>query len=78
MHNSADNRNINRFISKGGIMSGTIENNTKRKIAVVDLTGLTAAQIVSQYNSNYGQNGWRIVQIVALGGKNYILAEKEE
>ena len=50
----------------------------KRKIAVVDLTGLTAAQIVSQYNSNYGQNGWRVIQIFAIANKNYLLAEKEE
>ena len=58
---------------------GTIDvSNVKRKIAVVDLTGLTAAQIVSQYNSNYGQNGWRVVQVFAIGNKNYLLAEKEE
>ena len=58
---------------------GTLdEANVKRKIAVVDLTGLTAAQIVSQYNSDYGQKGWRIVQVFPIGNKNYILAEKEE
>ena len=58
---------------------GTIDvSNVKRKIAVVDLTGLTAAQIVSQYNSNYGQNGWRVIQVFAIGNKNYLLAEKEE
>lgn len=51
----------------------------KRKIKIIDLTGLTAAQIESTYNTNYGQQGWKIVQvIVGLGGKNYILAEREE
>jgi len=59
-------------------MSGTIESNSKRKIKLVDLTGLNAAQIESSYNNNYGQKGWRIVQVFAIGNKNYILAEKEE
>ena len=51
---------------------------SKRRIKVVDLTGLTIAQIESQYNTNYGAKGWRIVQIFPIGNKNYLLAEKEE
>ena len=51
--------------------------NVKREIKIVDLTGLTPAQIESSFNTNYGLNGWRIIQVVALGGKNYLIAEKE-
>jgi len=50
----------------------------RRKIKIVDLTGMNAAQIESNYNSNFGQQGWRVVQVFAIGNKNYILAEKEE
>ena len=58
---------------------GTIDiSNVKRKIAVIDLTGLNAAQIVNTYNTNYGQKGWRIIQVFAIGNTNYIMAEKEE
>ena len=59
---------------------GTLDtSNIKRTIKIVDLTGLTIAQVESNFNTNYGQKGWRIVQvIVGLGSKNYILAEKEE
>ena len=61
-----------------GTLDGTIGSNVKRKIAVIDLTGLNASQIVSQYNTDYGQKGWRIIQVFAIGNKNYIMAEKEE
>jgi len=50
----------------------------KRKIKIIDLTGMTAVQIESDYNTNYGQKGWRIVQVFAIGNKNYIMAEREE
>ena len=50
---------------------------TKRKIKIIDLTGLSIAQIENQYNNNYGEKGWRIIQVVALGNKNYLIGEKE-
>ena len=56
---------------------GTIdEANAKRKIKIIDLTGFTIAQIEDAFNNNYGSQGWRIVQIVQLGNKNYLLAER--
>lgn len=50
---------------------------TKREIKIVDLTGLTINQIENNYNNNYGLLGWRIVQIIELGGTRYLLAERE-
>lgn len=50
----------------------------KRKIKIINLTGLTIAQIENQYNSNYGQKGWRFIQYAEIAGTGYILAEKEE
>ena len=61
-----------------GTLDGTLGSNVKRKIAVVDLSGLNATQIVDTYNSNYGQKGWRVIQVFPIGNKNYLLAEKEE
>jgi len=49
----------------------------KRKIKIIDLTGLTIAQIESNYNTNYGEKGWRIVQVVKVGNKDYLIGEKE-
>ena len=49
----------------------------KRKIKIIDLTGLTIAQIESQYNTNYGDKGWRIVQVYKFGNKDYLIGEKE-
>ena len=49
----------------------------KREIKIVDVTGFTPEQIESSFNTNYGQVGWRIIQIVALGNKNYLIAERE-
>lgn len=60
---------------------GTLDSNAtvvKRKIAIIDTTGYTPAQLETAYNTNYGTKGWRIIQVVALGGKNYVIAEKEE
>ena len=52
--------------------------NTVRKIKIIDTTGYTPAQHETVYNTNYGEKGWRIIQIVALGSKDYVLAEREE
>lgn len=60
---------------------GTLDNSTgsgtKRKIAFVDVTAYTASQLENYYNANYGDKGWRIVQVVTIGTNRYILAEKE-
>ena len=48
----------------------------KREIALVNVTGLTAAQIQTTYNTNFGQIGWRIVQAVVLGANTFIIAER--
>ena len=60
-----------------GTLDQTSGSTSKRQIKIVDLTGLTPSQIESSYNTNFGIKGWRIIQIVALGGKNYLIAEKE-
>lgn len=51
--------------------------NTKRQIKVVDITGNTAVQIETAFNTNWGPKGWRIVQVVVIGTKQYLIAEKE-
>jgi len=48
-----------------------------RKIKIVDVTGFTPTQIETAYNTNYGNNGWRIVQVVVIATKTYLIAEKE-
>ena len=61
---------------------GTLDNPTgssvTRKIKFVDVTGYSPAQIESAYNNNYGQKGWRIIQLQIVGSKLYIVAEKED
>lgn len=49
----------------------------KCKIKVVDITGNTAAQIEAAFNNNWGNKGWRIKQVVVIGTKQYLVAEKE-
>lgn len=49
----------------------------KRKIQIIDLTGLNASQVETAFNDNYGLKGWRIVQVYKFGTKDYIIAEKE-
>ena len=44
---------------------------------MIDTTGYTIQQLEDAYNNLYADKGWRIVQIVVLGNKNYVLAEKE-
>jgi len=50
---------------------------TKRNIKIVDVTGLTIAQIETTFNTNYGLKGWRIVQVFLFGTSRYVLAERE-
>lgn len=49
----------------------------KKEIKIVDVSGKTAAQIETAFNDNYGNKGWKIIQIVVLGGTPYVLAERE-
>jgi hypothetical protein len=51
--------------------------NVKREIRITDVTNVTIANIESQYNTNFGQNGWRIVQLVVIGANRYVIAERE-
>jgi len=60
-----------------GNLDNSIGSMVKRQIKTVDITGSTASQIETAFNTNYGQKGWRIVQIVVIGAKTYLLAEKE-
>jgi hypothetical protein len=50
----------------------------QRKIKFVDVTGYTPAQIENAFNNNYGKIGWRIVQVIEIASKIFLLAEKEE
>ena len=62
-------------------MAGTIDKvstDIVRKIKIIDLTGLTIAQIENQYNNNYGEKGWRFLQYAEIAGTRYVIAEKEE
>lgn len=59
---------------------GTLDGGTggvKRRIKIIDLTGLTISQIENSFNTNYGVKGWRIVQVVKVGTKDYLIGEKE-
>jgi len=60
---------------------GTLDNPTGsvvgRKIKFVDVSGYTPSQIENAYNDNYGTKGWRIIQVLEVGTKRYIVAEKE-
>ena len=49
----------------------------KRKIAIEDVTTYTPAQIVTYYNNNLGDKGWRIIQVLTIGSNRYVVAEKE-
>jgi len=51
--------------------------NVKTKIALVDVTGNTAAQIESAFNTNYGSKGWRFKQAIVISTKTYMIFEKE-
>ena len=48
-----------------------------RYIRFVDVTGYTPNQIETVYNDQYGKNGWRIIQVVSISNKIYLVAEKE-
>jgi len=49
----------------------------KREIDLVDVTGKTAAQIITFYNDGPGKNGWRIIQVLEIGSSRFIVAERE-
>lgn len=62
-------------------MSGSLDqpegSSVQRKIHIEDVTGDSISTIESNYNNNYGKKGWRIIQIIELGSKTYIVSEKE-
>lgn len=50
---------------------------TKRKIKFIDVTGLTPTQLETAYNTNYGEKGWRLIQMLEYNAKLWAIAEKE-
>ena len=48
----------------------------KRKIHLENVTGLNPSQIENQYNNGPGLNGWRIIQIIEVGTRRFIVEEK--
>ena len=60
-----------------GTLDASSGSSVERKIKIIDLTGFTPAQIETAFNNDYGKKGWRIVQVVQLGNKDYLIAEKE-
>lgn len=61
-----------------GTLDGSNASETRRKIKIIDTTGYTPSQLETAYNTNYGAKGWRIIQVVTIGTKLYVIAEKEE
>ena len=61
-----------------GTLDQPTESNVVRKIKFVDVTGYTPTQVESVYNNNYGARGWRIIQVLEIANKRYVIAEKEE
>jgi len=60
-----------------GSLDTSTGSRVKRKIAIQDVTQYTPSQIVTYFNNNLGDKGWRIVQILVIGNNRYIVAEKE-
>jgi len=69
------------FYSIWGVIMGTLDQPTgavvQRNIAFVNVTGYTPTQIENVYNTNYGNKGWRIIQVLEVGTNRYVIAEKE-
>lgn len=61
----------------GGSLDQPQGSTVKRKIDLVNVTGKTAAQIVTFYNDGPGKEGWRIIQVIDIGANRFIVAEKE-
>ena len=71
---------LNYICNGGRKLMGTLDQgntNVVRKIKFVDVSGKTPAQLESYYNSNYGEKGWRIIQMLEYSSKLWIVAEKE-
>jgi hypothetical protein len=49
----------------------------RRKIKFIDVTGYTPTQLENYYNTNYGDSGWRIIQMLEYSSKLWVVAEKE-
>ena len=60
---------------------GTLDQSTgttvKRKIKFIDVSGYTPTQLENYYNNNYGDKGWRIIQMLDYSSKLWAVAEKE-
>jgi hypothetical protein len=61
-----------------GSLDQTPGANVKRKIKIVNVTGLTPAQIETEFNNNWGSKGWRVVQVFTVGANTFMLAERQE
>ena len=81
MWDCSDDRRVNYHYIGGGDIMGSLDqptgSNVARKIKLIDTTGYTISQLETAYNDTYGVKGWRFIQIVQIGSKNYVLAEKE-
>lgn len=51
--------------------------NISRKIKFIDVSGYNPTQLENYYNSNYGDKGWRIIQMLEYSSKLWVVAEKE-
>jgi len=60
-----------------GSLDKTNGSEVRRQIKFVDVTNSTPTQIENVYNDNYGKKGWRIIQVITINSKIYIVAEKE-
>jgi len=49
----------------------------KTKIKIIDITGFTPVQIENAFNNVYGLQRWHILQVIVIGNKTYLIAEKE-
>lgn len=73
---------LGRAYRKGvKLMAGSLNKSEgsgiKRQIKIVNITGNTVTQMENAFNNNYGNKGWRIVQVIVIGANTYLIAEKE-
>ena len=61
-----------------GSLDQPIGSTVTRKIKFVDVSGMTPTQLENAYNNNYGQKGWRLIQMLEYNSKLWAVAEKEE
>jgi len=49
----------------------------KKEIKIVDVTGNTTTQIETAFNNNFGNIGWRIIEIKDIGTSRFIVLERD-